>query len=314
MVILLQLLERIAWFLSMTNQKQGIINAIIAYTMWGVYPLYWWLLQSVGPTELLINRMIWSFVTLLIVIISLRRFRSLKLTVSAVLANKKKFALLIAATITLGMNWFIFTFAVTTDRILEASLGYYINPIISILIGVVLLKEKLNRYQVIAVFLASVGVLFLTVTYDAFPWISLILAFSFGFYGLAKKLIQIDSFFSLILETTLMLPISAFFFTAWLVDGTSTFLQPNTTYILLLMGAGFITMSPLYFFAKAASALPLKTLGFLQYIGPSLQMVVAIFITGEDFSPYRLLTFGFIWVACLLFSTSHLLPIKQVAP
>jgi len=294
----------------MTNQKRGIINAIIAYTMWGIYPLYWWLLQSVGPTELLINRMIWSFITLLMVIISLRRIDALKQTISLLLANKKKLALLIAAAIFLSINWFTFTFAVVSDRILEASLGYYINPILSILIGVVLLKEKLNRYQVIAVLLASIGVLFLTVTYDAFPWISLILAFSFGFYGLAKKLIYIDSFFSLFLETTLMLPISAFFFTSWLVDGTSTFLQPNISYILLLMGAGFITMSPLYFFSKAASALPLKILGFLQYIGPSLQMVVAIFITGEDFSAERLITFGFIWIACLLFSTSHLLPKK----
>ena len=290
----------------MTNQKRGIINAIIAYVMWGVYPLYWWLLQSVGPTELLINRMIWSFVTLFIVIVSLRRLGALKQTISLLLSNKKNLALLVAAAVLLGINWFIFTFAVVSDRILEASLGYYINPIISILIGVVLLKEKLNRYQVIAVLLASTGVLFLTVTYDAFPWISLVLAFTFGFYGLVKKLIYIDSFFSLFLETTLMLPISAFFFTSWLVDGTSTFLQPNISYILLLIGAGFITMSPLYFFSKAASALPLKILGFLQYIGPSLQMVVAIFITGEDFSSERLITFGFIWVACLLFSTSHL--------
>ena len=296
----------------MNNQRQGIINAIIAYTLWGVYPLYWWSLQSVGPTELLINRMFWSFVTLLLIIISLRRFGALKQTISVVLANKKMLVLLIAAAATLGMNWFIFTFAVVSDRILEASLGYYINPIISILIGVVLLKEKLNRYQAIAVALASIGVLILTVTYGAFPWISLILAFSFGFYGLAKKLIQIDSFFSLFLETTLMLPISAFFFTAWLFDGTSTFLQPNISYILLLVGAGFVTMSPLYFFSKAASVLPLKILGFLQYIGPSLQMVVAIFITGEDFSTSRLITFGFIWVACLLFSTSHLLPGSKI--
>ena len=153
----------------MANQKQGIINAVIAYTLWGIYPLYWWLLQSVGATELLINRMIWSFITLLAVIISLRRVGLLKHTISIVLANKKKLILLIASAVTLGMNWFIFTFAVVSDRILEASLGYYINPIISILIGVVILQEKLNKYQVLAVFLASVGVLFLSVTYDAFP-------------------------------------------------------------------------------------------------------------------------------------------------
>jgi len=295
----------------MSNQKRGIINAIIAYTMWGVYPLYWWLLQSIGPMEILINRMLWSFVTLLILIVSLRRVQSLKWTISALIASRKKLGILVAAAFFLGVNWMIFTFAVVSERILEASLGYFINPILSILIGVIILKEKLNRYQTIAVLIATTGVLFLTVTYGAFPWVSLLLAFSFGFYGFMKKLIQIDSFFSLFLETTLMLPISAFFFTSWLINGTSTFLQPNVSYILLLAGAGFMTMSPLYFFSKAASALPLKVLGFLQYIGPTLQMLVAIFITGEDFSGEKLVAFGFIWVACLLFSTSHLLGKQQ---
>jgi len=297
----------------MTNQKRGIINATIAYTMWGIYPLYWWLLQSIRPTEILINRMIWSFVTLLIVIISLRRVESLKKTISELipsqgqLANKRKLTLLIIAATLLSINWFIFTYATVSERILEASLGYYINPILSILIGVIFLKEKLNKYQIIAVLIASTGVLFLTVTYGAFPLLSLLLAITFGCYGLTKKLIQIDPFFSLFLETTLMLPISTFFFTSWLIDGTSTFLQPNVPHILLLIGAGIITTSPLYFFSKAASELPLKTLGFLQYIGPTLQMLVAIFIAGEDFTAERLITFSFIWVACLLFSTSHLL-------
>ena len=290
----------------MNEQKQGITNAIIAYTMWGIYPLYWRLLQSIGPIEILINRMIWSFVTLLVVIISLRWVKSLKETISGLLTNKKKLALLIVAAALLSINWFIFTYVIVSERILEASLGYYINPIISILIGVVFLKERLNKYQIIAVLIASIGVLYLTATYGAFPWISLILAFTFGFYGFAKKLIQIDSFFSLFLETTLMLPISTFFFTSWLIDGTSAFLQPNISHIFLLIGAGFITTSPLYFFSKAAGQLPLKILGFLQYIGPTLQMLVAIFITGEDFSVERLITFSFIWIACLLFSTSHL--------
>ena len=291
----------------MSEQKKGIINAVIAYSMWGFYPLYWRLLQSIGPTEILINRMVWSFVTLLLVVLSLRWIGSLKEAIDELLANKKKLALLIVATALLGVNWFVFTYAIVSGRILEASLGYYINPIFSILIGIVFLKERLNKYQAAAVLIASGAVLFLTVTHGTFPWISLFLAFSFGFYGLSKKLIQLDSFFSLFLETTLMLPVSIFFFTAWLIDGTSTFLQPNLSYILLLIAAGFMTVSPLYFFSKAASQLPLKILGFLQYIGPTLQVVVAVFVTGEDFSVERLITFGFIWVACLLFSTSHLL-------
>lgn len=290
----------------MNEQKQGIISAIIAYTLWGIYPLYWRLLQSVGPTEILINRMIWSLMTLLLVILSLRWCKPLKETIADLFAHKKKLLLLMIATGFLSLNWFIFTYAVTSDRILEASLGYYINPIFSILIGIVFLKEKLNKYQIIAVLIASTGVLFLTMTHGEFPWISLVLAVSFGFYGLAKKLIQMDAFFSLFLETMLMLPVATFFFTSWLVDGTSTFVQPERSHMLLLIGAGFVTVSPLYFFSKAASLLPLKILGFLQYIGPTLQMLVAVWITGEDFSTERFITFGFIWVACLLFSTSHL--------
>ena len=291
----------------MNERKQGIINMIIAHTMWGIYPLYWRLLQSLRPAEILINRMIWSFVTLLLVIISLRLVKSLKETVAELLANKKNLALLIVATAMIGINWFTFTYAIVSDRILEASLGYYINPILSILIGVVFLKEKLNKYQIIAVLIASVGVLFLTITHGTLPWISLILAFTFGFYGLTKKLLGINPFFSLFLETTLLLPISTFFFTSWLINDTSAFLQPNIAHILLLIGAGFITITPLYFFSQAANKLPLKILGFLQYIGPTLQMLVAILITGEDFGIERLITFGFIWIACLLFSTAHLL-------
>jgi len=294
----------------MKEQKQGIINMLIAHAMWGIYPLYWRFLQSIRPTEILINRMLWSFVTLLIVIISLRLVEPLKEAISELLANKKKLALLIFAAVMIGINWFTFTYAIVSDRLLEASLGYYINPILSILIGVIFLKEKLNKYQVIAVLIASAGVLFLAISHGAFPWISLILAFTFGFYGLAKKLIGINPFLSLFLETAILLPISTFFFTSWLIDHTSTFLQPNIAYILLLIGAGFITIAPLYFFSQAANKLPLKILGFMQYIGPTLQVLVAVFIIGETFGTERFITFGFIWVACFLYSISHLLQKK----
>ena len=293
------------------NHKQGVINAVIAYTMWGIYPLYWRLLQSIGPTEILINRMLWSFFTLGIVIVFWRLGETLKSVCITLWQDKKKLFLLIAAAALLGINWFIFTYSIVSGQILEASLGYYINPIFSILIGVIFLKEKLNNYQILAAFIATIGVAFLTVIHGALPWISLALAVTFGFYGLAKKLIGIDPFFSLFLETVLMLPVSAFFFSFWLTDGTSAFLQGNLAYVFLLIGAGFITTTPLYFFSKAAGQLPLKTLGFLQYIGPTLQLLVAIFITGEYFSTQRLLAFAIIWVACILFSTSHLLPQKQ---
>jgi len=292
----------------MSTKKQGIINAVVAYVLWGIYPLYWRMLQEIRPTEILVNRMIWSFMTLLLVIIGLRLFTTLKNTVIDILKDKKKLTLLILAAALISLNWFVFTFAIVTERIIQASLGYYINPILNILIGVVVLKEKLNKYQGIAAILVACAVLYLTLSYGSFPWISLVLAFTFGCYGMVKKFIPVDPFFSLFLETALIFPVATFFFGFWLANGSSAFLQQNTSIILLLMGAGFITISPLFFFARAIKQLPLSLLGFLQYIGPSINMVIAIFMLDEIFTREHLITFCLIWVACLLFSTSHLLP------
>jgi len=292
----------------MNTKKQGIINAVIAYVLWGIYPLYWRMLQAISATEILVNRMIWSFVTLFLVIVGLRLFTSLKKTILEILKDRNKLSLLILAAALISLNWFVFTFAIVTERIIQASLGYYINPILNILIGVVLLKEKLNKYQGIAAILVTIAVLYLTFSYGSFPWISLVLAFTFGCYGIVKKFIPVDPFFSLFLETALIFPVATFFFGFWMVSGSSAFLQQDLSIILLLMGAGFITISPLFFFARAVKQLPLSLLGFLQYIGPSINMVIAIFMLDEVFTRQHLITFSLIWIACLLFSTSHLLP------
>ena len=291
----------------MKESKKGIINAVIAYTLWGVYPIYWAMLQSIRPTEILINRIIGAFLTLFIVILVTRLFGALKETILELYKDRKKLILLLIAACLISTNWLVFTFAAVSGRILEASLGYYINPILSILIGVIFLKERLNKYQVTAVVIAAVGVLYLTLSYGVLPWISLVLAFSFGFYGIVKKVTQINSTFSLFLETTLALPVAIFFFMFWIFDGTSAYVQQDKSYVFLLMLAGLITISPLYFFSKCAKQLPLSTLGFLQYIGPTINIFVAIFILGESFSIHRFISFTFIWIACLLFSTSHLL-------
>jgi len=292
----------------MNTKKQGIINATIAYVLWGIYPLYWRMLQGIHPTEILVNRMIWSFMTLFLVIIGLRLFASLKKTILEILKNKNKLFLLILAAALISLNWFIFTYAIVSEHIIQASLGYYINPILNILIGVVILKEKLNKYQGIATILVTIAVLYLTLSYGSFPWISIVLAFTFGCYGMVKKFIPVDPFFSLFLETALIFPVATFFFGFWLANGSSAFLNQESSIILLLMGAGFITISPLFFFARAIKQLPLSLLGFLQYIGPSINMVIAIFLLDESFTRDHLITFCLIWIACLLFSTSHLLP------
>ena len=289
----------------MNTRKQGIINAIIAYVLWGVYPLYWHLLRAISPTELVITRTFWAFVTLFIIILILRLHTSLWKTIKDLIKDKRKVFLLVLATALLSVNWLVFTFAIVSGRLLEASLGYYINPILNILIGVIFLKERLNKYQVVAAIMVFVAVLFLTIFHGIFPWISLVLALSFGCYGVVKKFIQLDSLFSLFLETTLILPISSFLFIFWLYNGTSILLQGDTFIIFLMIASGFITVLPLFFFAKAVKQLPLSIIGFLQYLGPSINMVLAIFVLGEHFSIEYFITFGIIWVACLIFSTSH---------
>jgi len=289
----------------MSDKRKGIINAAIAYVLWGLYPLYWWQLQHILPTEILVNRMIWSFVTLLLITLVLGKFSQLIDTIKELLSDKKRLVLLIVATVLITINWFVYTWSVVHGRVLEAGLGYYISPILSFIIGALILKEKLNRLQILAACIATVGVLFQTISYGIFPWISLILATSFAFYGLCKKLIKVNAFFSLFLETTLMLPMASFLFSRLLITGESTFLTGEMTSIILLVGAGAATVSPLFFFGKATQLAPLKIVGFMQYIGPTLGMFIAIFIMGESFSTTRLISFAIIWLACIIFTISQ---------
>lgn len=292
------------------ERNKGIIYSIIAYTLWGIYPLYWRLLYNVRPLEILIARITWSFVTLFIIILTLKKMTSLKKEVHNLIKNKKRAFLMIVATFFIAINWFVFTFAVVTDRILHASFGYYINPILTILIGVIFLKEKLSKTSILAVSLAAIAVTFLAISYNELPWISIVLATSFALYGLVKKLIQLDAFFSLFLESILMMPVALIFTTFWLSDGSSVFLQGDITLILIIIGSGFITVSPLYFFSRGASIIPLNIMGFLQYIGPSLQIIIAI-LTGEQMSLYRMISFIVIWIACLIFSVGRFLDYKK---
>ena len=292
----------------MSNKRKGIINAAIAYILWGLYPLYWWQLQHIAPTETLVNRMIWSFITLLLITLVLRKFSLLIDTVKELLTDKKRLLLLIIATVLISINWFVYTWAVVHVRVLEAGLGYYISPILSFIIGAFILKEKLNRLQILASCIATIGVLFKTISYGVFPWISLILAASFAFYGLCKKLIKVNAFFSLFLETTLMLPVALFFFSHLLITGESTFLTGDMRPIIFLIGAGAVTVSPLFFFGKATQLAPLKIVGFMQYIGPTIGMFIAIFVMGEPFSMTRFISFAIIWLACIIFTISQFKP------
>jgi len=292
--------------MKVNEHKFGVISGIIAFSFWGFLTLYWRILSEVGATQILVNRIFWGFFTLFSLVMFSKKYQPLAVA-KKLWKDKKRLGLLVISTSLLAFNWLLYIYSMVSDQILEASLGYYINPIISILLGVIFLREKLPKYQLIAAILAGVAVTFLTLAQGAPPWMALGIATSFGFYGLLKKLISIDSMVSLWFEMAIMLPFASFFFFHWIADGTSAYVGSNGIYILLLTGAGMMTVIPLFFFSKAATLLPLKTLGFLQYIQPTIQFMIAVFINGESFPAFKLIGFSVIWFACLIFSLSGFL-------
>jgi chloramphenicol-sensitive protein RarD len=213
---------------------------------------------------------------------------------------------LITASCLISLNWFIYIWAVNSGQMIEASLGYYINPLVSFLLGVFVLKEKLSIIQYASFLLAAVGVLIISISYGHFPWISCLLAFSFGLYGLAKKLINVDSAVGLTLETFAVVPIALIYMIFLLFKGTNAFLHESAVTDLLLIGAGLVTAVPLLYFAKGAQKISLSLLGFLQYISPTITLILGIFIYHEHFSKIQLLAFIFIWSALTVYSISKI--------
>ncbi|MEW9051751.1 MAG: EamA family transporter RarD [Neobacillus sp.] len=284
--------------------RLGTIHAGFSYLLWGLLPIYWKFLGHVNTQEILANRIFWSFVFMVIVLLISRKWSLLVITVKGFAKNRKQMYALTVASLLISVNWFIYIWAVNTDHLVEASLGYYINPLVSILLGMLVLKEKLNGYQYAAFLLAAIGVVIISISYGSFPWISIVLAVSFGLYGLAKKLINVDSAVGLTLETLVLTPISFAFIVYLMIKGSSSFLAINVTTDLLLIGAGAATAVPLLYFAKGAQKIPLSLLGFLQYIAPTLTLVLGVFVYHEHFSKMQLLAFMFIWSALTLYSLS----------
>jgi chloramphenicol-sensitive protein RarD len=284
--------------------RLGTIHAGFSYLLWGLLPIYWKFLGHVNTQEILANRIFWSFVFMMIVLLISRKWSLLVNTVKGFAKNRKQMYALTVASLLISVNWFIYIWAVNTGHLVEASLGYYINPLVSILLGMIVLKEKLNGYQYISFLLAAIGVVIISLSYGSFPWVSIVLAVTFGLYGLAKKLINVDSAVGLTLETLVLTPISFIFIVYLLIKGTNSFLAIDVKTDLLLIGAGAATAVPLLYFAKGAQKIPLSLLGFLQYIAPTLTLVLGVFVYHEHFSKMQLLAFMFIWSALTLYSLS----------
>lgn len=292
-------------FKSGNQSFKGILFGTGAYVLWGFLPVYWKLLQQVPPLEVLAHRIVWSLVFLLTLLMVTGRFPAFLQEVKSLIQQPRKLLGIFLAAMVLNFNWGTYIWAVSSNQIIQTSLGYYINPLISVLLGILFLKEKLSLWQLVAFILAFIGVLSLTIQYGTFPWVALSLALSFGVYGLLKKLVNTGSITGLTLETMLT-SILAFTYLAYISNmGSSTFHPAFHSTNLLLMGAGVVTATPLILFAAGARRLPLFAIGFLQYISPTLSLLLGVFVYHEPFTRSHLRAFGIIWAGLLIFSLAR---------
>ena len=279
------------------EHRKGVLYGILCYGTWGFFPLYWKMLQHVPPVEILCHRMFWSMVFMATLFVGIRRY-----PVRQHVRTRRQFLLLFLTGALMAANWGVYIWAINHGHIVQSSLGYYINPLLNVLFGFLFLKERLNRVQCVSLLLAVVGVTYLTVDFGSFPLISIVLALTFALYGLVRKKIDIDATSALTVETIYM----SFPALAYLVV---TFMQGNNalndfhlpTALLLAMG-GVVTALPLLWFGKAAERIPLSTMGFIQYLSPSLQLLIGVIIFGEPFTPSHVVCFSCIWVGLILFS------------
>jgi len=284
----------------MTLDRRGVLLALVAYGSWGLAPIYFKLLEQATPLEVVAHRVLWSAVVLVVLIYLRGQWASLLRLTRSQVGWLGISGGLIAA------NWLIYVWAIFEARLLEASLGYYINPLVNVLLGVLYFKEWLRPAQKLALVLAALGVANEVVAVGVVPWMGLALAFSFGIYGLVRKRLALDSAVGLGVETALLLPLALGYLAITAVTGGGALARGAPDELALLALAGPVTVLPLVCFAAATLRLPLSVLGFFQYLAPSVTLLLAVFVYGEPFRSSQLITFGCIWVALLIFSSEAL--------
>ncbi len=277
--------------------------AVGAYVSWGVLPVYWKWLHTVPALQLLMHRVVWSFLLLALYILAKKQWGAFR----AAAAGGRVLAVYLAAAALIAVNWLTYIWAVNAGFIVETSLGYFINPLLSVLMGVLFLRERLRPLQWIPILLATLGVAYLTISYGRLPWIALTLAFSFGLYGLVKKTAPLGPLFGLTLETGILILPAVGTLLLSQASGQAAFLHGSPVTDLLLVGAGLVTTVPLLMFASAAQRIPLSMVGVLQYIAPTLQFLLGVLVYHEPFDHPHLIGFSVVWVALLLFWTEGLL-------
>jgi chloramphenicol-sensitive protein RarD len=277
---------------------KGLFLALGAYILWGLFPIYWKWLSHVSPLQVIGHRIIWSFLLLLGTLLTTRRLTTFRRTA----LNWRTFWAYLVAAVLIGSNWLVYVWAVNTKLILEASLGYFINPLISVSLGVMILRERLRPLQWLPILLAVSGVIYLSIVYGRLPWVALFLAISFSIYGLVKKLSPLDALFGLTFETGILFTPALLYLISLFATGEGAFFHEDFITHLLLFGAGGITSLTLLMFSSAAKKLPLSLLGIMEYIAPTLAFLLGVLVYQEPFDSARLVGFGIVWIALLLFT------------
>lgn len=282
----------------MSDTRRGVLAGFGAYLIWGMFPLFWPLLEPAGAAEILAHRIIWSALCMALVVVAARRVARLK----ALARDRRTLLILAGAAIAISVNWGTYIWAVNAGHVVEASLGYFINPLVSVAFGVLLLGERLRRAQWVAVGIAVIAVIVLAVDHGRPPWIALTLAVSFATYGLAKKRADAGAFESLALETTLLTPLALVYVAFLASTGDLAFGAHGLGHVVLLMTAGLLTAVPLVLFGAAATRMSLVSLGLLQYLAPILQFAIGVLVYSEAMPPVRWIGFALVWAALILFT------------
>ncbi|ANH37216.1 putative DMT superfamily transporter inner membrane protein [Nocardioides dokdonensis FR1436] len=282
----------------MAESRRGVLLGTAAYLMWGAFPLYFPLLEPAGALEMLGHRVVWSALTMTIVVVALHQVTALR----ALLADRRRTTLLVAAAATITVNWGVYIYGVTHGRVVETALGYYINPLVTVLLGVLVLGERMRRLQWIALGIAATAVVVLTIGYGRLPWVAIVLALSFGSYGLLKKTANAGAVPSLTLETLFMAPVALGYLALLGSSGNADFGAHGLSHALLLTTTGVVTAVPLLCFGAAATRIPLTTIGLLQYLTPTLQFLLGVLYFREDMPAARWAGFVLVWIALAMFT------------
>lgn len=289
------------------QKSYGFMAALAAFLLWGLLPIYWKSLITVDPFEILCHRVIWSLVFISIVLTVKKGWGD----IFSALKSPKDLLILALSSLTIGGNWLLYIWAVNTDHVLETSLGYYINPLVNVLLGFIFFRERLKPLQLAAIGLAALGVANSVFSHGELPWISLVLAVTFAFYGLLRKIASVESLPGLFLETMVLGPFALAYIVKLQMSGASALFSQGLSIDLLLIGAGAVTATPLIGFAFAARRLQLTSLGLLQYLAPSIAFLLGVFAYREPFTPTHLLTFGLIWSGLAIYTIDSVRTIRR---